>query len=80
LEGKLNKRTYKAWGSSLLLSYYYFLPRRIPFVLLTNGGGMTEAAKAEQVSDLIDVKVKKKEGIVLFEKLYKVADVHSYSL
>ncbi|SAM08930.1 hypothetical protein [Absidia glauca] len=29
--------------------------RRIPFVLLTNGGGMTEAAKASQVSELIDI-------------------------
>ncbi|KAI8097266.1 HAD-like domain-containing protein [Halteromyces radiatus] len=31
--------------------------RRVPFVLLTNGGGMTEAAKANQVSNLIDVEI-----------------------
>ncbi|ORZ22133.1 putative mitochondrion protein [Absidia repens] len=56
--------------SSVLYTYHCFLfraiqllngdnptGRRIPFVLLTNGGGMTEAAKADQVSNLIDVKI-----------------------
>ncbi|CAO3651174.1 unnamed protein product [Cunninghamella echinulata] len=31
--------------------------RNIPFVLLTNGGGMTEAEKAEQISNLVDIKI-----------------------
>ncbi|ORX63066.1 HAD-superfamily hydrolase [Hesseltinella vesiculosa] len=31
--------------------------RKVPFVLLTNGGGMTEASKAEQISDMVGVKI-----------------------
>ncbi|KAI9318941.1 HAD-like domain-containing protein [Dichotomocladium elegans] len=31
--------------------------RRVPFVLLTNGGGVTEAAKAEQISQMLDVEI-----------------------
>ncbi|KAI8143055.1 HAD-like domain-containing protein [Fennellomyces sp. T-0311] len=31
--------------------------RRVPFVLLTNGGGVTEEAKAQQISDMLDVEI-----------------------
>lgn len=31
--------------------------RNIPFVLLTNGGGVTEEEKARQISELVGVKV-----------------------
>ena len=33
--------------------------RKVPFVLLTNGGGVTEQAKAEQISNMLDVQVNK---------------------
>jgi ribonucleotide monophosphatase NagD (HAD superfamily) len=35
------------------------LCRNIPFVLLTNGGGVTEEEKARQISELVGIKVKK---------------------
>ncbi|KAI8344366.1 HAD-like domain-containing protein [Chlamydoabsidia padenii] len=38
--------------------------RRIPFVLLTNGGGMTEADKADQVSNLIDIQISPEQVIL----------------
>ncbi|ORY92158.1 HAD hydrolase [Syncephalastrum racemosum] len=31
--------------------------RQVPFILLTNGGGVTEAAKAEQISQMLDVEI-----------------------
>lgn len=31
--------------------------RKVPFVLLTNGGGMTEEEKANQISEIVGVKV-----------------------
>ncbi|KAI9272692.1 HAD-like domain-containing protein [Phascolomyces articulosus] len=31
--------------------------RHVPFVLLTNGGGVTEQAKAEQISNMLDVEI-----------------------
>ena len=32
--------------------------RKVPFVLLTNGGGVTEEAKAQQISNMLDVEVR----------------------
>ena len=34
-----------------------FHQRKIPFVLLTNGGGVTEKEKAEQFSKMLDFNV-----------------------
>ena len=34
----------------------------MPFVLLTNGGGVTEAIKAAQVSEMLDLEVRKNEA------------------
>lgn len=31
--------------------------RKVPFVLLTNGGGVTEEEKAEQISEIVGVRV-----------------------
>ncbi|KAJ8654429.1 TIGR01456 family HAD hydrolase [Lichtheimia ornata] len=38
--------------------------RRVPFVLLTNGGGVTEAIKAAQVSEMLDLEIQPEQVIL----------------
>lgn len=41
--------------------------RHIPYVLLTNGGGVTEAEKASQISEILGVEVR------YLKKLFRMA-------
>ncbi|ORZ25916.1 putative mitochondrion protein, partial [Absidia repens] len=50
----------------------------IPFVLLTNGGGMTEAVKAEQVSSLINVKICPEQVILSHSPLHALVKKYKY--
>ncbi|KAI9031695.1 HAD-like domain-containing protein [Phycomyces nitens] len=38
--------------------------RHVPFVLLTNGGGMTEAKKAEQISQMLDIEIRPEQVVL----------------
>ncbi|KAI7906483.1 HAD-like domain-containing protein [Cokeromyces recurvatus] len=48
--------------------------RTIPFVLLTNGGGMTEEEKARQISELVGVKINPKQVILSHSPMKSLAD------
>ncbi|KAI8062245.1 HAD-like domain-containing protein [Gongronella butleri] len=47
--------------------------RKIPFVLLTNGGGMTEATKAQQISDMVGVKIAPEQVILSHSPMQSLA-------
>ncbi|KAI9474286.1 MAG: HAD hydrolase [Benjaminiella poitrasii] len=48
--------------------------RTIPFVLLTNGGGVTEEEKASQISKLVNVKIDPKQVILAHSPMKSLAD------
>ncbi|ORE04773.1 HAD-superfamily hydrolase [Rhizopus microsporus var. microsporus] len=48
--------------------------RKIPFVLLTNGGGMTEEEKAKQISEIVGVKVDPKCVILSHSPMQNLAE------
>ncbi|KAI7888702.1 HAD-like domain-containing protein [Mucor mucedo] len=47
--------------------------RNIPFVLLTNGGGVTEEEKARQISEIVGVKIDAKQVILSHSPMQKLA-------
>ncbi|CAO3649520.1 unnamed protein product [Mucor fragilis] len=47
--------------------------RKIPFVLLTNGGGVTEEEKARQISELVDVEIDPKQVVLSHSPMQNLA-------
>ncbi|KAI7852373.1 HAD-like domain-containing protein [Circinella umbellata] len=52
------------------------LGRKVPFVLLTNGGGVTEQAKAEQISNMLDVQISPEQVVLSHSPMQAL--VHQY--
>ncbi|OBZ90468.1 putative CDP-alcohol phosphatidyltransferase class-I family protein C22A12.08c [Choanephora cucurbitarum] len=51
--------------------------RHIPFVLLTNGGGVTEEEKARQISELVGVKINPKQVILSHSPMQNLASEYN---
>ncbi|KAI7862556.1 HAD-like domain-containing protein [Spinellus fusiger] len=48
--------------------------RHVPFVLLTNGGGVTEAQKAQQISQMLDVEIRPEQVILSHSPMRLLAE------
>ncbi|RCH85863.1 hypothetical protein CU098_003770, partial [Rhizopus stolonifer] len=51
--------------------------RRIPFVLLTNGGGVSEEEKARQISELVGIKIDPKQVILSHSPMQNLASKYN---
>ncbi|KAI8388885.1 HAD-like domain-containing protein [Radiomyces spectabilis] len=70
---KGSKKIHEAQQALKLLNGDNAANRRVPFVLLTNGGGVTEAEKAEQISQLLDIEILPEQVIVSHSPMQALA-------
>ncbi|KAJ2506285.1 hypothetical protein IWW47_001655 [Coemansia sp. RSA 2052] len=61
----------------LLLSGHNRLRRRIPFVLLTNGGGVSEADKAADISRLLGVEIQAEQVVLAHSPMRALASEYA---
>ncbi|KAF7723018.1 hypothetical protein EC973_002434 [Apophysomyces ossiformis] len=47
--------------------------RSVPYVLLTNGGGVTEAKKAEQISQMLDIEIRPEQVVLSHSPMRQLA-------
>jgi ribonucleotide monophosphatase NagD (HAD superfamily) len=56
------------------MSDSHLYTRQVPFVLLTNGGGVTEAEKASQISEIVGVRIDPKQVILSHSPMQSLAE------